>query len=231
MSVKFNPIKRFSILSKYPQPKIENDLKLQAILIYSLARIEDLLRLEQTSAGEYIFENKEEINSVYSFLIHLKNELEKQIPSFIEIEKSILTLKAKNNPTAVEAMAFNEYIPVVRFYNLIIKECEKVFTKETLWIPDLVAISLINHWLIDLSKQTITYSFLNNYDFQSILDRYNNIALKSNHTKYKKCINEMYDISKNIVIALDTHKYGLNQSKNQKKRGKQNANTKTNRNY
>jgi len=196
--------KGFGILKNYPIPLHKNDFKLQAILVYALSRIEGAIEKYNSPEAKSLFKDKIDEAFVFEFYKNLKEDLKRLVPAFDDLERFILSLKNKPNATAIETLAFRQCVPLVRSYNVIVIECEKHFKENTLWIPDLVAISLINFWFTEYAKLTTVYaSIVAKYNFQNILDRYNKIAIENKKIGVECHIKKMYDIVSEIVLNLD----------------------------
>ena len=199
---------QFTILKNFPIPRIENDFKLQCLLIYAHDRISYITECHNLDKGINIFNIKDN-EFVLNFLKTFCNEVEEYIPTFSELEKEKNSILNQNNLTNIHNLMLVEYEPLSKFYGVVVKESEKIFKEDTVWIPDLIAISLINMWVNELDKRTFTYTFLYKYDFQKILDLYNKISLesKNKNTSLYDTIQHMYDSSENIIKKINNTKY------------------------
>lgn len=198
-----NPNKpRYSLFSKFPVPTIENDFKLQAILVYALDRLEDTVKYIE-NGGKSEFFNKEESTLISEFIINFRTQIEEYVPSFNDIYKQLQILQNQRTQTVLTTKTYNEYRKFIFYYNSLVQACEKHLTKKTKWIPDLVGISLLNYWIVDLGKNTVKYSFLYKMDLQSKLDVYNKVALRKKGDKAYGCIDKMYNITSDILMELN----------------------------
>lgn len=199
---------RFSILRNYPRPLTENDSKLQSILIYVGSRLKDTLEAQKTKNGIALFDDKI-LNKLLEFNKELYKEICEYIPKFEEIEDEMEKIISHRNPTDLQIKTYTEYLPVSKFFNLIVNECEKAFDNNRNWIPDLMAISLIMNWLKEKDKKSFTYKFLEKYDYQEIIDLYNSVALKNKKEDkfFYETITNMYDLAEEIINKIDKTKY------------------------
>ncbi len=202
----FNP--RFSVFAKFPIPRTENDFKLQTLLIYVHDRLRATIKSLEANQGKCIFD-KETEDVIIKFDKELCNIIEEYVPTYDSIYSQREEIIGKINPTALQLKIISETIPFSTFNNRIVEECEQFFSPEKRWIPDLVAISLLNYWIADFSKRTFTYSFIYKLNLQEILDLYNKVALKnkSKDIELSKTIDEMYSFSEMLIIKISKMKY------------------------
>jgi hypothetical protein len=212
--------KNLGILKDFPKPTGSNDFKLQAILVYALARLEHAVyNYDYCSEEKSVFKNKDDEKFVRNFYCNFVEDLKSYVPKFDDLEQYIEKLKNLGRPpTVIETIAYSQCVPLIKYYNTIVLECEKIIKDNGIWIPDLFAVSLIVYWRVEHSKNTSTYhALLSKYDFQSVLDKYNHVAVNNKATTQESCIKLMYDAADMISQKL-IKTNGLNTKKRGKKR-------------
>ena len=223
---------QFSVFKNYPIPFTENDKKLQSLFIYIESLLSDTLdeikKNKQKNKTE-IFE-KEIKESIIDFDMKLIEDIRELCPTLKEIEKERNIVFEKRNPNSLDIILLSEGEPFKNIYNIIANTCESEIGHNSRWIPDLLSIALINNWKTEHEKLSLTYIEILNKDYQSVLDKYNQIAsLKSKSKKDEdlrvaQTIKKMYSTADRVTEELNKAKYKTimqvknNTSKRKKKR-------------
>lgn len=217
-------LKKISIMKNYPTPIFEDDVKLQAILLYCKERLNDSISLFQKNISNLnnddtlLLEFKFESTYVYNQTLELFDYLNKNIPSLDDIEQIMLN----KNKSSINQIKYLEVIKVAFYYNKIVEYYSlnySSFFPSKMIMPDLLAFSLINGWHIEARKETTTYQELYTlFDFNLLLSKFNEISLKKKNTKYSDLIKSTYNITDKIINELSLINFNKNFKKKAKKR-------------
>ena len=169
-----------------------------------------------------------------------ENDLE-LINNSVDSLKKYLDNNIINKDTLINLFKYQNQSPM---HNKILKNLEpmKVYYKYlrtifstklqegSLWIPELLAFSLLYNYKKEHGKSLVLHPFVDNFNFESILKIYNknNLELKKNRNKkenesiwkIKTNIDEMYDISEIMVKKYLNYNFKINEKRVSKTRRK-----------
>ena len=138
------------------KPLLLRDIKTEALLVFIRTTLEDYFKQIENSSYYFELGSKEDNQFVYNELKKLLEKLQDTV-----INSSYLRSLIENAPKhqSLKALAKKEE-PLMVYYDSLVKTIERLLTNGSLWIPELIVISLLSEWIIEEEKSTYFYPFL-----------------------------------------------------------------------
>jgi hypothetical protein len=193
--------------------KLLREIKTDALLIYIRSVLEELLA--KIEKNEYSInlgydEFNEEIKNNVLFLL---SNLQKSILNANELKK-IIVLEQNKRPNK-RLLPDDEAL--ILYYNTLVLQIESVLHEGEPWIPEQVIFALLSEWVIEESKSTYFYPFLNEIDYLKLLNYYEQIAKEEVETDIKSNVLKMYEIASSMIRKLKNCKYKMNRRKSKQR--------------
>jgi len=193
--------------------KLLREIKTDALLIYIRSVLEELLA--KIEKNEYSInlgydEFNEEIKNNVLFLL---SNLQKSILNANELKK-IIVMEQNKRPNK-RLLPDDEAL--ILYYNTLVLQIESVLHEGEPWIPEQVIFALLSEWVIEESKSTYFYPFLNEIDYLKLLNYYEQIAKEEVETDIKSNVLKMYEIASSMIRKLKNCKYKINRRKSKQR--------------
>ncbi len=194
-------------------------LKLDTLLIVVNHLLSDYSKM-QLPKGE------EDTKVILSHIRSLKEYLDNNI---ITPDTLFYIFQNENKSLLLKKISTNIQ-PMRAYYKFITSIFSSKLEKGSYWIPELLAFSLIYNYKKEFGKSFGSYTFLDNFPVEKILDIYNKnniavkkeLALKDNKSTWeiKTSLDQMYDISESMIYKYLNYNFKINKrvSKSRKKR-------------
>lgn len=203
-------------------------LKIDTLLLVIHTLLNDFDKLDFTDDSNpmLISASKSDIALINNSVQSLKNYLDSNI-----INRDTLVDLFKNpNPSALNSKIKRNLEPMKVYYKYITAIFSTKLQKGSMWIPELLAFSLIYNYKKEHGKSLSLYPLIDNFPIEKILQIYNknnielkkNIANKDNTTtwKVKTDIDEMYNVSELMIKKYINYNFKINQKRVSKTRSK-----------
>ena len=203
-------------------------LKVDTLLLVVQTLLNDFDKLDFTDESNpmLISASKSDITLINNSVQSLKNYLDSNI-----INRDTLVNLFKNpNPSSLNSRIKTNLEPMKVYYKYITAIFSTKLQKGSMWIPELLAFSLIYNYKKEHGKSLNLYPLIDNFPIEKILQIYNknnlelkkNIANKENKStwKVKTDIDEMYDVSELMIKKYINYNFKINQKRVSKTRNK-----------
>lgn len=206
MSINFNCKNRI-------KPKLLREQKTEALLVFIRTTLEQTFKLNETDNRNMEFGTKEDTEHIYTELDKLLKNLQECVVNSSYLQ-SLITSSGKNK--TLNLLAKKEQ-PLMVYYDSIVRTIEKSLPSGTLWIPELLVISLLSQWILEEEKSTYLYPFLNELDYLDLIERFDRAKLGETQNK-KEIIMDMYRLSTKLIESLKNSSYKSTNKSNKKKK-------------
>ncbi|MFK2823586.1 hypothetical protein ACOJTA_05245 [Malaciobacter sp. WC5094] len=195
-------------------------LKLDTLLIIVHHLLSDYKKMQLPKSEndmKFIHEN------VKNLKIYLDNNI-------VTSETLSYVFKNQNKSSTLKKISIN-LEPMRAYYKFLTSIFSSQLKKGSYWIPELLAFSLIYNYKKEFEKSFCSYTFIDSFPIEKILNIYNenNIAVKKNISqkeeiptwKVKTSLDEMYDLSEYMIKKYLSYSFKINTkrvSKTRKKR-------------
>ncbi len=203
-------------------------LKIDTLLLVVHTLLNDFEKLEFSDESNpmLIKSSKSDINLINKSVQSLKNYLDSNI-----IHRDTLVNLFKNtNQSELNNRIKRNLEPMKVYYKYITAIFSTKLQKGSMWIPELLAFSLIYNYKKEHGKSLNLYPVIDNFPIETILKIYNknNLELKKNIAntdnentwKVKTNIDEMYDVSELMIKKYLNYNFKINQKRVSKTRAK-----------
>lgn len=195
------------------KPKLIRDVKTEALLVFARTALERFFakneNLELMKIG-----NLEDTKKIYKTLWDLKEELE---DSVVNVDYLLnLVQNAKRYAPLRKLAKYEE--PLITYYDAMAKRIEFHIPKERVFMPEFLVICTLSHWVIEEEKSVTLYPFLKEFDFLSLMEKYEIAALEKDGNNMN--ITDIYKVSTDLIETLKKTKYKFNKDRVSKTRKK-----------
>lgn len=195
------------------KPKLIRDVKTEALLVFARTALERFFakneNLELMKIG-----NLEDTKKIYKTLWDLKEELE---DSVVNVDYLLnLVQNAKRYAPLRKLAKYEE--PLITYYDAMAKKIEFHIPKERVFMPEFLVICTLSHWVIEEEKSVTLYPFLKDFDFLSLMEKYEIAALEKDGNNMN--ITDIYKVSTDLIETLKKTKYKFNKDRVSKTRKK-----------
>ncbi len=195
------------------KPKLIRDVKTEALLVFARTALERFFakneNLELMKIG-----NLEDTKKIYKTLWDLKEELE---DSVVNVDYLLnLVQNAKRYAPLRKLAKYEE--PLITYYDAMAKRIEFHIPKERVFMPEFLVICTLSHWVIEEEKSVTLYPFLKDFDFLSLMEKYEIAALEKDGNNMN--ITDIYKVSTDLIETLKKTKYKFNKDRVSKTRKK-----------
>lgn len=195
------------------KPKLIRDVKTEALLVFARTALERFFakneNLELMKIG-----NLEDTKKIYKTLWDLKEELE---DSVVNVDYLLnLVQNAKRYAPLRKLAKYEE--PLITYYDAMAKRIEFHIPKERVFMPEFLVICTLSHWVIEEKKSVTLYPFLKDFDFLSLMEKYEIAALEKDGNNMN--ITDIYKVSTDLIETLKKTKYKFNKDRVSKTRKK-----------
>lgn len=195
-------------------------LKLDTLLIIVHHLLSDYKKMQ-------LPKDEKEMKFIHDNVKNLKNYLDNNI---VTSETLSYVFQNQNKSSTLKKISTN-LEPMRAYYKFLTSIFSSQLKKGSYWIPELLAFSLIYSYKKEFEKSFCSYTFIESFPIEKILNIYNenNIAVKKNISqkeniptwKVKTSLDEMYDLSEYMIKKYLTYNFKINTkrvSKTRKKR-------------
>ncbi|WP_121627426.1 hypothetical protein [Poseidonibacter antarcticus] len=203
-------------------------LKVDTLLLVVHTLLSDFDRLEYTDQSNpmLITASKSDLELINKSVANLKNYLDNNIIN----RDTLINLFNNKSQSALHGKIVRSLEPMKVYYKYITAIFSTKLQKGSLWIPELLAFSLLYNYKKEYGKSLILHPFVDNFPVDTILRIYNknNLELKKNRSqvenenvwKVKTNIDEMYDVSEIMVKKYLNYNFKINEKRVSKTRRK-----------
>ena len=203
-------------------------LKVDTLLLVVHTLLSDFDRLEYTDQSNpmLITASKSDLELINKSVANLKNYLDNNIIN----RDTLINLFNNKSQSALHGKIVRSLEPMKVYYKYITAIFSTKLQKGSLWIPELLAFSLLYNYKKEYGKSLILHPFVDNFPADTILRIYNknNLELKKNRSqvenenvwKVKTNIDEMYDVSEIMVKKYLNYNFKINEKRVSKTRRK-----------
>jgi hypothetical protein len=184
------------------KPKLLRDIKTEALLVFIRTTLEDFFKQLESTNSYLELGSKEDSEFVYN---KLKKLLEKLQETTINSSYLRSLIENASKHPSLKALAKKEE-PLMVYYDSLVKTIERLLTKGSYWIPELIVIALLSEWIIEEEKSTYFYPFLKDLDYINLISIYDNAKINLDKEKREIILN-MYKISSTLITKLKNTKY------------------------
>lgn len=189
------------------KPKLLRDVKTEALLVFIRTTLEQSFSQVDNGCFRFCLDNEEDNKLLFNSLDFLLTNLQDTVINSSYLRS--LIENATKNPT-LKVLAKKEE-PLMVYYDSLVKAIEKLLPNGSIWIPEMVIISLLSEWVIEEEKSTYFYPYLNQIDYIDLLNKYE--LTKINDSSKKELILNMYNLSSKLISELKKVQYKINHKK------------------
>lgn len=189
------------------KPKLLRDVKTEALLVFIRTTLEQSFSQVDNGCFRFCLDNEEDNKVLFNSLEFLLTNLQDTVINSSYLRS--LIENATKNPT-LKVLAKKEE-PLMVYYDSLVKAIEKLLPNGSIWIPEMVIISLLSEWVIEEEKSTYFYPYLNQIDYIDLLNKYE--LTKINDSSKKELILNMYNLSSKLISELKKVQYKINHKK------------------
>ena len=195
------------------KPKLIRDVKTEALLVFARTALERFFakneNVELMKIGSI-----EDTKKIYKSLWDLKEKLEDVV---VNVEYLLNLVQTAKRYAPLKKLAKYEE-PLITYYDAMAKRIEFHIPKERVFMPEFLVLCTLNHWVIEEEKSVTLYPFLKDFDFLSLIEKYEVAALDKNEDK--KNIVDIHRVSTDLIETLKKTKYKFNKDRVSKTRRK-----------
>lgn len=195
------------------KPKLIRDVKTEALLVFARTALERFFakneNMELMKIGSI-----EDTKKIYKSLWDLKEKLE---DSVVNVEYLLNLVQTAKRYAPLKKLAKYEE-PLITYYDAMAKRIEFHIPKERVFMPEFLVLCTLSHWVIEEEKSVTLYPFLKDFDFLSLIEKYEVAALDKNEDK--KNIVDIHRVSTDLIETLKKTKYKFNKDRVSKTRRK-----------
>lgn len=189
------------------KPKLLRDVKTEALLVFIRTTLEQSFSKVDNGYFRFCLDNEEDNKLLFNSLDFLLTNLQDTVINSSYLRS--LIENATKNPT-LKVLAKKEE-PLMVYYDSLVKAIEKLLPNGSIWIPEMVIISLLSEWIIEEEKSTYFYPYLNQIDYLDLLNKYE--LTKINDSSKKELILNMYNLSSKLISELKKVQFKINHKK------------------
>lgn len=189
------------------KPKLLRDVKTEALLVFIRTTLEQSFSQVDNGCFRFCLDKEEDNKLLFNSLDFLLTNLQDTVINSSYLRS--LIENATKNPT-LKVLAKKEE-PLMVYYDSLVKAIEKLLPNGSIWIPEMVIISLLSEWVIEEEKSTYFYPYLNQIDYIDLLNKYE--LTKINDSSKKELILNMYNLSSKLISELKKVQYKINHKK------------------
>lgn len=203
-------------------------LKMDTLLLVVHTLLNDFDKLDYSSESNpmLITASKNDIDLINKSVYNLKDYLDNNII----IRDTLFYLFKNKNQSALFSKITRNLEPMKVYYKYLTTIFSTKLQKGSLWIPELLAFSLLYNYKKEYGRSLLPYPYIDSFPLESILTIYNknNLELKRNISKadtktswkVKTNMDEMYDISELMVKKYLDFNFKINEKRVSKTRTK-----------
>ncbi|WP_108061583.1 hypothetical protein [Poseidonibacter lekithochrous] len=195
------------------KPKLIRDVKTEALLVFARTALERFFakneNVELMKIGSI-----EDTKKIYKSLWDLKEKLEDVV---VNVEYLLNLVQTAKRYAPLKKLAKYEE-PLITYYDAMAKRIEFHIPKERVFMPEFLVLCTLSHWVIEEEKSVTLYPFLKDFDFLSLIEKYEVAALDKNEDK--KNIVDIHRVSTDLIETLKKTKYKFNKDRVSKTRRK-----------
>ncbi|QKJ22511.1 hypothetical protein [Poseidonibacter lekithochrous] len=195
------------------KPKLIRDVKTEALLVFARTALERFFakneNVELMKIGSI-----EDTKKIYKSLWDLKEKLEDVV---VNVEYLLNLVQTAKRYAPLKKLAKYEE-PLITYYDAMAKRIEFHIPKERVFMPEFLVLCTLSHWVIEEEKSVTLYPFLKDFDFLSLIEKYEVAALDKNEDK--KNIVDIHRVSTDLIEILKKTKYKFNKDRVSKTRRK-----------
>jgi hypothetical protein len=198
------------------KPRLLRDVKTEALLVFARTALERFFERVDKNDWQPIVGTDDDTIYIYDTLRDLKNKLQECV---VNVDYLInLVQSAKEYPELKSLANFEQ--PLITYYDVMARKVEYNIPSDKIWwIPELVVVCTLSHWIIEEEKSTILYPFLNDINYNKLIEKFE-VYGKGLEGEKKNIILNMHQISTEVVEKLKNTKYKVNKSRVSKTRKK-----------
>ena len=197
------------------KPSLLRDVKTEALLMFSRTALEGYFAEIDKVGYEPTVGTQEETAYVYSTLRTLLANLQDTV---VHVDYVInLVQTAKKHPELKSLAKYEE--PLIDYYDVMASTVNNHYRNKKAYLPEFLIICVLSDWILEGEKSINQYPFLKEIDFMELMSKFE--YNKKYFEKHDECtINDIFDVSLEIVKQLKKKKYKVNKERISKTRKK-----------
>jgi len=198
------------------KPRLLRDVKTEALLVFSRTALERFFERVDNNDWQPIVGTDNETIYIYDTLRKLKDQLQECV---VNVDYLLnLVQNAKKHPELRSLAKFEE--PLITYYDVLAKKVEvDIPTNQTWWIPELVVVCTLSHWVLENERSTVLYPFLKDVDYTTLIEKFE-LYGKNLEGEKKDIVINMHKIAVELIEKLEKTKYKVNKTRVSKTRKK-----------
>jgi hypothetical protein len=198
------------------KPRLLRDVKTEALLVFSRTALERFFERVDNNDWQPIVGTDDETIYIYDTLRGLKDQLQECV---VNVDYLInLVQSAKKYPELRSLAKFEE--PLIVYYDVLAKKVEvNIPTDQIWWIPELVVVCTLSHWVLENERSTVLYPFLKEIDYTTLIEKFE-LYGKNLDGEKKDIVINMHKIAVELIEKLEKTKYKVNKARVSKTRKK-----------
>jgi hypothetical protein len=193
--------------------KLLRDIKTDALMIYIRSVLEEIVSKIDKNEYSINLGYKEFNDEIRNNVLFLLAKLQQNVLNANELKNIIIIEQNKRSNTRL----LPDDEALILYYNTLVLQIESVLHEGEPWIPEQVIFALLSEWVIEESKSTYFYPFLNEIDYLKLLNYYEQIAKEEVETDIKSNVLKMYEIASSMIRKLKNCKYKMNRRKSKQR--------------
>jgi len=196
------------------KPRLLRDVKTEALLVFSRTALERFFQRVDANDWQPIVGTDDDTIYIYDTLRDLKDKLQECVVNVDYLMN--LVQSSKKHPELRSLAKFEE--PLITYYDVMAKKVEiNIPTDQVWWIPELIVVCTLSHWIIEEEKSILLYPFLNDIDYNKLIEKFEIYGQGLEKDK-KSIIVNMHKISAEIIEKLQNTRYKVNKQRVSKTR-------------
>ncbi len=197
------------------KPTLLRDVKTEALLMFSRTALEGYFsEIDKVSFKPTVGTN-EDTKYVYDTLRELLRKLQDTV---VHVDYVINLVQAAKKYPELRPLAKNEE-PLIDYYDVMANTINKHYKNKKLYLPEFLIICVLSDWILEEEKSITLYPFLQDIDFLELMSKFE--YNKKYFEKDDECmVNDIFDVSIEVIKQLKKKKYKVNKSRASKTRNK-----------
>jgi len=195
------------------KPKLLREQKTEALLVFIRTTLESIFKEIENKGSSTQIGSEEDTKYIYDILEKLHHNLQKCVVNSSYLQSIIANV---DKSPFFKSLAKKEE-PLMTYYDAIVKSIAKNLPSGTLWMPELMVVSLLSQWILEEEKSIYLYPFLKDIDYLQVTERFDKARLTENQEK-KDIVMNMYKLSTKLIDNLKSSTYKTNIHRKSKSR-------------
>lgn len=195
------------------KPMMLSGVKTEALLVFARTALERYFIHIEEHKLDPVVGSKKDTDFVYMELSKLNHYLQDFV---VNADYLLNVVQAAKQYSELKQLAKHEE-PLINYYDSMAHKVAVYFENKPAFIPEFLVVCVLNQWIIEEKKSIALYPFLQDIDFELIIDKFE--RNRQDFQKNGECIiTDIFNISSLIINKLKTKKYKANKDRVSKTR-------------